>query len=243
MTEHMQGRAARRIVLLDLDGTLTKSAPGIIASAVKTFEDMGLEVPDAAALQRFVGPAMIESMRLNHVPPDRLEESVATYRHYYSGVKTFDDPHNPGHLVPGCFYSSVFEGIPAQLARLRSDGYELFIATCKPEFQAFPVSEHFHLDTMIDGLFGASTDNSRISKEAVINYAFDTLDYAPERGDKAVMVGDRWTDVDGAHACGLDCLGCRWGYAEAGELEQHGACSIVEHIDDLHDAIVDYFDK
>mgnify|MGYP002245123344 CR=1 FL=1 len=26
------------------------------------------------------------------------------------------------------------------------------------------------------------------------------------------MIGDRYTDIDGAHACNLDAIGCRWGY-------------------------------
>ena len=39
-----------KVVLLDLDGTLTKSDGGIIASVVKTFEELGRPVPDDAEL-------------------------------------------------------------------------------------------------------------------------------------------------------------------------------------------------
>ena len=39
----------RNVVLLDLDGTLTKSDGGIIASVIKTFEELGRPVPDDAA--------------------------------------------------------------------------------------------------------------------------------------------------------------------------------------------------
>ena len=48
-----------KVVLLDLDGTLTKSDGGIIASVVKTFEELGRPVPDDAELHRFIGPAII----------------------------------------------------------------------------------------------------------------------------------------------------------------------------------------
>ena len=41
-----------KVVLLDLDGTLTKSDGGIIASVVKTFEELGRPVPDDAELNR-----------------------------------------------------------------------------------------------------------------------------------------------------------------------------------------------
>lgn len=42
-----------KVVLLDLDGTLTKSDGGIIDSVIKTFEEIGRPVPDAAELRRF----------------------------------------------------------------------------------------------------------------------------------------------------------------------------------------------
>ena len=36
----------KKVVLLDLDGTLTKSDPGIIGCVVKVFEELGYPVPD-----------------------------------------------------------------------------------------------------------------------------------------------------------------------------------------------------
>lgn len=58
------------------------------------------------------------------------------------------------------------------------------------------------------------------------------------------MVGDRWTDVDGARDGGhLDTIGARWGYADPGELEQHGAAVIAETTADLEQTVNDYFDQ
>ena len=65
-----------KVVLLDLDGTLTKSDGGIIGSVIKTFEEIGRPVPDAAELRRFIGPAIIESLRRNHVPAEDLDRAV-----------------------------------------------------------------------------------------------------------------------------------------------------------------------
>ena len=59
MSEH-----PKKVVLLDLDGTLTKSDPGIIGCVVKAFQEMGYPVPDADELQRFIGPAISESMMI-----------------------------------------------------------------------------------------------------------------------------------------------------------------------------------
>ena len=113
-----------KVVLLDLDGTLTKSDGGIIASVVKTFEELGRPVPDDAELHRFIGPAIIESLRRNHVPEDELDRAVTIYRSYYADRAVFDDPNEPGNKVPGRLVNVVFPGIRGQLqARvpMRSD--------------------------------------------------------------------------------------------------------------------------
>ena len=75
MTNH-----PKKVVLLDLDGTLTQSDPGIIACVIKAFEGLGLPVPDDDELHRFIGPAIIESLRRNHVPEDMLDRGVEIYR-------------------------------------------------------------------------------------------------------------------------------------------------------------------
>ena len=72
----------KKVVLLDLDGTLTDSAQGILASVKETFKALGMPVPDAAELQRFVGPPIISSLQRNHVPDDELEHGVDLYRDF-----------------------------------------------------------------------------------------------------------------------------------------------------------------
>ena len=230
----------KKVVLLDLDGTLTDSAKGILASVTETFKELGMQVPDAAELQRFVGPPIIDSLRRNHVPDDQLNHGVDLYRDYYADRNIFDDPNNPGQKVAGRYVNTVFEGIPQQLAALRADGYYLAVATCKPEYQAMPICDRFGVTGMVDGIYGASMDNSRLLKEQVIEYCFEHIGF-DRSVDRALMVGDRWTDADGAKACGLDCLGCGWGYAEPGELTEHGAYRIIDQVDELHDAVVEYF--
>lgn len=173
MSEH-----PKKVVLLDLDGTLTKSDPGIIGCVVKAFQEMGYPVPDADELQRFIGPAISESMQRNGVPDDELDKAVTVYRKYYADEAVFDDPNNPGQKVPGRLNNTIYKGIPEQLARLRADGYRLIIASCKPQYQCIPICEHFHLDTMVDGIYGASKDNSRLDKDQVIRWAFEHIGYA-----------------------------------------------------------------
>jgi len=46
----------KKIVLFDLDGTLTDSSEGIINSVCYMLKKKGLAIPDEATLHSFIGP-------------------------------------------------------------------------------------------------------------------------------------------------------------------------------------------
>ncbi|MDT7507128.1 HAD hydrolase-like protein [Bifidobacterium sp. H6bp22N] len=236
-------KSPRRLVLLDLDGTLTASHPGIIASVVQTFKELGHPVPDESELRRFIGPAIEVSLRNNGIKDEDVDRGVQIYRRYYSETASFEDPRHPGQRIPGRLLATVFDGIPEQLNRMREHGLTLAVATCKPEYQALPVCDHFGLRPLVDGVYGASKDSTRVTKGQVITYALQRLGFDAKHGDRALMVGDRWTDADGALETGLDCLGCGWGYAEPGELESHGCYRVIDQVGQLCQTAEDYFQE
>ncbi|MFC8734061.1 HAD hydrolase-like protein [Luteimicrobium sp. NPDC057192] len=208
------------VVLLDLDGTLTDSAPGITGSLRAALAEAGLPVPDDATLRRFVGPPLPQMLAAHGVPTDRVDELVARYRSHFTAGGMFDN--------------AVFPGIVDAMDALRAAGAVLAVATSKPEVYARQIAEHFRLDAHLthglDGVFGADADQgSRSSKAEVVAHALASL---RARGVDAgptttVMVGDREHDVLGAGRHGLATVGVAWGYAEPGELEDAGAVAVV----------------
>ncbi|HKH01871.1 MAG TPA: HAD hydrolase-like protein, partial [Bradyrhizobium sp.] len=68
-------------VLLDLDGTLIDSYPGILASCLAALRALGHE-PDATLdIKRFIGPPLEDMMQtlLPLYGGDRFDEAVAAY--------------------------------------------------------------------------------------------------------------------------------------------------------------------
>ena len=51
------------VILFDLDGTLTDSAPGILNSVRYACRKLGLPIPGEETLRRFLGPPLIASFR------------------------------------------------------------------------------------------------------------------------------------------------------------------------------------
>ncbi|WP_449385412.1 HAD hydrolase-like protein [Cellulomonas soli] len=213
------------LVLLDLDGTLMDSAPGIVASVAHTYRALGLPVPEAAVLRSFVGPPITDSFVGHGVPADRLHEAVEAYRADYSAGRLFE--------------AEVFPGIPDVLVALRAAGCALAVATSKPTVYARPVCDRFGLTPLVDLVQGAPVDESTSTKALVIAETLAALGAARvPTPEAAVMVGDRSYDVRGAAEHAIATVGVAWGYAAPGELVGAGAAAVVDDVDALVAAVL-----
>lgn len=211
------------LVLLDLDGTLSHSAPGIIHSARTALGALGVPVPEPEELLGFVGPPLRDSLAAYGVPAERVLEAITAYRDAFEAGGMWD--------------SAPFPGVEEQLRRLRAAGLTLALATSKPERYARMICERWGLDRVLDGIYGAPPDHIASTKATVIAHAL--ADLGPERvpdTSQIVMVGDRHHDVRGAAEHGIDCLGVAWGYGEPDELD--GAVSVIGEVSDLAAAIL-----
>jgi len=183
-----------QLVLFDLDGTLTDSAEGIVASFRHALAEIGAEVPDGDLAGRIVGPPMLVTLRSMGLG-DRAEEAFTAYRADYT--------------TRGWSMNALFEGIADLLTDLRAAGVRLAVATSKNEVTARRIIEHFGIGDFFEVIAGASTDGVRSSKADVVAHALGQLGPLPER---VLMVGDRSHDVIGAAAHGIDTVIVEWGY-------------------------------
>jgi phosphoglycolate phosphatase len=217
----------RRIthVLLDLDGTLTDSAPGIIASLRTGFTDAGFDVPTDEVLRTFVGPPLGVSLTRMGLSDGDAAATIAAYRRDFE--------------VYGMFDNSVFGGVPEALAGLRETGVRLLVATAKPERYARQIVAHFGLDGYLtgglDGVHGAAdyAAGEAQGKEVVVERAVAHAVALGAEAGQIVMVGDREHDVHAAAHHGVPTVGVTWGYAAPGELEAAGAAAIATTPEEL----------
>jgi HAD superfamily hydrolase (TIGR01549 family) len=186
-----------QLVIFDLDGTLTDSADGVVASFRHALATIGAKVPDGDLAERVVGPPMhhtLASMGLG----ERADEAISAYRADYTSR--------------GWSMNSVYAGVPQLLADLRAARIRLAVATSKAEPVARRILDHFGLTDHFDVIAGASIDGTRASKADVVAYALSQLGTLPER---VLMVGDRAHDVEGAAAHGIATVVVGWGYGRS----------------------------
>lgn len=205
----------RKVVLFDLDGTLTDSGEGIINCAIVALKHFGLPIPSMEEMRTFVGPPLDQSFIRHGVPPEKAGEAVRIYRERYIPI--------------GKFENTPYPGIRELLEALKARGFRLLVATSKPEQTSVEILEHFDLAKYFDRICGASMDLSRNSKEAVIAYLLEENGPA----DQMVMVGDTKFDVLGAKAHGIPAFGVSWGYGRVEEMRAAGATAIVRNPEEL----------
>jgi phosphoglycolate phosphatase len=191
----------QRVVLFDLDGTLSDSAPGILASLRHALAVHGVPSLDPLTERALLGPPFYESL-----PPligdVALADVIATYRAAYSAGAMFD--------------ATVYAGIPELLSALSDSGARMAVATSKPERFAVPIVERLGLAPFFETVGGDELDGSLGTKALVIGKVLARLGSPSD----VVMVGDRVHDVEGARAHGIACIGAGWGYGLPGELDE-----------------------
>lgn len=210
----------KKVILFDLDGTITDSGEGIINCCELALRHYGLPVPSREKMRVFVGPPLHETFQKFGVPAEECDNAVAVFRSRYTTV--------------GIFENTPYPGIRALLEALTANGNRLFIATSKPEVMANRVLAHFDLAKYFEMVCGATMDRSRIEKSDVIAYL---LEYIGETKN-TVMVGDTAFDVTGAASHGIPTIGVAWGYGKVEDMVSAGAYAIARTPEELLELLV-----
>lgn len=206
-------------VLFDLDGTLVDSQQGILFCFEKVFAQFGLTLNENQ-LRRYLGPPLRVSFA-EHLPPEQVEEAVELYRDLYDQY--------------GIEMTTPFEGVREMMKALKERQILTAVATSKTHEVAQRVLEHFELSHYFDVIQGASKDRTLDTKTAVMQKVLDNDAF---KGCNAVMVGDREHDLTGAKNCGIDAVGCTYGYAQPGELEAGATVYLAKSPADLTNWLV-----
>ncbi len=205
-------------VLLDLDGTLIDSQPGILASCLAALRALGHEPNETLDVKRAIGPPLEDMMRVLLQPygDDRVGEAVVAYRQHYG--------------ESGLLGSKPYPGIGNSLKEMQQAGLQVYLATSKRAIFARRILEHLEFETYFDGIYGSVPSGELDHKPELLAHILSERNILPSH---SLMVGDRRYDISGAHTVRMRGLGVLWGYGTRDELETAGADQLVESTADL----------
>ena len=197
-----------RVVLLDLDGTLSDSQPGIAASFRYTLQQLGHDPGAAGDLTWAVGPPIAVSLgrMLAGYGDDRVETALTIYRARYSEV--------------GIYECSAYPGIAAMLDTVRAAGVVMCVATSKRRDYAERVMDFLNLRGYVRGVYGALPGGGLDHKSDLLAHILGAEHFISA---ECVMLGDRLHDMEAAKANAIRAIGALWGYGGREELEHAGA--------------------
>ncbi|MEJ5920211.1 MULTISPECIES: HAD hydrolase-like protein [unclassified Corynebacterium] len=194
-------------VLIDVDGTISDSLPGIQNGFRVAMAAIDHPAPDAAFMAKLAGPPMVESMAALGLSPAAVATAMDAYMHQQRSGGWAD--------------TTMFDGWPELLTSWRDSGFRLATATSKGEHFAKKVLDTFGLLEFFDFIGAADDSGSRRTKSAVIEYTLQGLGiaYTDEQGELlwpsgVVMVGDRIHDFASATQFGLPSIAVGWGYGD-----------------------------
>jgi phosphoglycolate phosphatase len=199
-------------VLLDLDGTLSDSRPGIAGCFRYMLTELGHDPAAAGDLTWAVGPPIAVSVTqlLAQYGDARVDQGVDVYRAQYSAVAIYD--------------CTLYPGVLDMLAALGDAGHVMCIATSKRRDFAERVVDHLGLRSYLRAVYGAEPGGALDNKDVLLAHVLRHEGFSPS---DTVMVGDRVHDIAAARANRLRSIGAAWGYGGRAELEAAGADAIA----------------
>src|SRR5216683_1895295 len=163
-------------VLLDLDGTLIDSHPGILASCLAALRALGHEPDESLDIRRTIGPPLEDMMQilLQSYGDDRVGEAVAAYRQHYG--------------ESGLLGSVPYPGIGKSLEEMKRTGLRIYLATSKRAIFVSRILDHLKFATYFDGIYGSVPSGELDHKPELLAHILSKHSLSPSH---SLMVGDR----------------------------------------------------
>jgi phosphoglycolate phosphatase len=205
-------------LLLDLDGTLIDSRPGIMES-YRFAADTVLPGRQYDATGVVIGPPLPEMFRSSFpkASPSQIQSLIGTFREHYARE--------------GLFKTIMFDSVAGFLARCHRQGVELYIATNKPLRLSVSILDHLKIAPFFRCVLAVDSIQPPFAgKATMIRHLLDTYHC---RGDGAVYVGDTGEDAAAAAACGLRFAWAAYGYGKLSPAQLKLAFATIQNSKEL----------
>lgn len=208
-----------RLVIFDVDGTLVDSQTDIVAAMAYAFTEVGLSVPDRAAILSIVGLSLDRAMAVlaPEAPAEAYVRMVAAYKAAYVDLRA-----EAGVAISSPLYPGAREALEALAVQ---DDVLLGVATGKSKRG---------LDMLIDGhqladFFVTRQVADFHPSKPHPSMILQAMQEAGVAAGDTVMIGDTSFDMEMAAAAGVQGIGVSWGY--------HPVCQLA-----AADRVIDGFD-
>lgn len=207
-------------IIFDLDGTIFQTDKLAIPAFESTFRQLADEgyvldnEPTHDDLLAVIGLTLDDIWE--NLIPGQTEE-------LYNKASKYLLENELNGLKDG--YGALYPNVVETLLELKNLGYRLFIASNGLKDYVDNVLSNFRINHLFEAVYSAGEYKTE-TKIELVNKLISDLDIK-----KAIMVGDRSSDVEAGKANGLFIIGCNFGFSSDGELR--GADEIITNFEQL----------
>ncbi len=204
-----------KAAIFDLDGTLLDTIKDIADSVNAVLSKLGYHEFSIDEFKYFVGKGVDEMIsaviKKGEIDPLLFHEIKSGYMEQYA----------LRHSVN----TKPYPGIIELLKNLMNLGTSLCILSNKPHFQTETVVEKYFKGIDFEIIFGKKPEFEIKPNPGSANEIVKQLGVEKEQ---VLYIGDTNTDIQTAKNAKLDSVGVLWGFRKRAELENEGACWIVQ---------------
>ena len=196
--------------VFDLDGTISDPKIGMAESINWALNSHNFKTISDDDIGKLIGLPLDEMYArfCGDLKKPILDDLVDKYRQHFWNI--------------GYSKNTLYPEIKSLLSFLQSKpDYRLFICTSKPADIARKILNMFDLDQLFDFISGGDVG---IAKHQQLK----SLLNSGTVGSNAIMIGDRFIDIQAASQNKIQSIGVLWGYGSRSELEDEGANYLVE---------------
>ena len=206
-----------KVIMFDLDGTITDSGKAIMTSVSIALSRMGYENEPEDKLRTFIGPSLFDSFKREYPFSDEEAwKAVDIYRKVYGECIMYE--------------VTVYDGIPELLKTLREKGFSVYLITSKPIAFSSKIIEHIGLSDFFTKEIGPDLKDPCSDKERLIKRAIEEDSLKKE---ECLMIGDTFFDIKGAVLAGVDSVGVTYGFGLKEDLIKSGATYIADSASEI----------
>jgi phosphoglycolate phosphatase len=147
-----------KVILFDLDGTLSEPKVGITKSVQYALHRMGIDEPNVDKLECFIGPPLQVSFKEHYNFDEvQIQKAIDLYRERF--------------MEKGMFENVLYSNIPSLLKLLKDQGFTLIVATSKPTVFAEQILKFFKIEQYFELVVGSNLDGTRalLTNEAFLH--------------------------------------------------------------------------
>jgi phosphoglycolate phosphatase len=215
----------RKLLAIDLDGTLVDSAPDIAHCLGRALEAIGYVAPGEARTRVWIGDGLETLLKraIAHAGGER-EPTASSQARHEAALAAFLDCYRANLFVR----SRLYPGVKETLDVLRTRGLQLCCITNKRYAFSHELLVDAGIRDYFEPLLGGDSLREKKPSPLQLKVAAETVGVAPSA---AVLVGDSHQDLRAARAAGYGFVLAGYGYGKIDETELGGSPRIRSFAD------------